>query len=913
MADLAPVTVEGSAPAQAPAAPEPTPQAPALVQPSAGKVAIHDEDGSISLVAEKDLAAAMAEGARPATMPEYMGAKTGLAGQAASAAIGLGRGATLGLSDPAAIELSRLIGGDAEAEDTRRALNLSRAVNPKTEFAGEMVGSLAPLMFGAPPVGAGVAEGSALARAGARIVQHAPGLAAWGGAMGAGQELSESALGNHDLNGQRLAMSVAGGAVLNLILGGGLVAGGGAAADFIGSRLARPLTAAESEITRGLTAYRSADVEALAAREFGATERGLGDVLREKLVKGAAAASGKDVEALDLLSRDLFKGAGAPGVEARRIGFYEGEKKMHATIRSLRTDGDVFVRELPDAMNEFKGAMKAEKVAQLVSRGNEEQVTLFARKRIANVIDAMENELTHLDGVTPATIKDIEAVSRTAYHADAQLAEAVAKGKDINTEAFMALDGLKRQVQMVADGAAERAGAHLSAIDKANALRSTRTMMGLEGELRTGLENTELWGKAGSVQADMNAAWSQHIDARKRFDAALVTNIGRNPADPLGAPLKGIDPGKLETYANGVLNPNKDLTHQSVRDTVASAERLARTFRENVALPPERVAQLERIEKSARSFGASVKSAEKTLTIVNQAKHLMGAQKDTATIAGALGFIGGGPVGGLLGAAVGSVTNPGKTLAQMAAIERTGAKVSDRFKGASGDFFGGGAKKLAAKAEPKVTEEQIRQIRAIVTNPSALQARIASAIAPIQNIAPRTSVAMAATVTRMAEYLAKNLPKEPEPKTLTFDQRPQKMSAVDLAKARDVIKAVDGLDAILRGVSSHKLNRQYVTALQQVAPELYEDLKKQLRDDAEKLKPKLSFQQQVTFSVLFNEPLHAIMKPETIRSFQKSFAQGAGPEQGQSGGQSSPPKRPLALSGALRSGTDALEAPDGWT
>src|SRR5262249_11878216 len=153
----------------------------------------------------------------------------------------------------------------------------------------------------------------------ARAARAAPRLLGEGAAMGVGNQLSEDALGNHDVVGQKLVASAAGGAVFNLLLGSALHAGTNFLTDAAASGGEQVSVA-----IKGLTTYGARDVESLAERHFGATEPGVGEKVREQLVKLSAGAAGKDPEALDALTRDAFR-LGSEGAEARRVAVFDSE------------------------------------------------------------------------------------------------------------------------------------------------------------------------------------------------------------------------------------------------------------------------------------------------------------------------------------------------------------------------------------------------------------------------------------------------------------------------------------------------------------------------------------------------------------------------------------------------------------
>lgn len=236
--------------------------------PEPGKVAIRDQDGSVSIVRQGDLPAAQQEGARPATEAEYFGAKHGKGGEIASGVVGAARGATFGLSDPLLLEGAELLGGDKEAY--RNTLRLLKEANPNATLGGELAGAIAPTMFGLPPAEAGAALGEGFAaRFGARAIQAAPRAFAEGGAIGLGTQLSEDTLQNHKMAGEAYASAGLKGGLLGLFLGAGGAGVLGAAGDKAGALFGRggERAALQGEERGGLRLVEDAGPYRTAARE----------------------------------------------------------------------------------------------------------------------------------------------------------------------------------------------------------------------------------------------------------------------------------------------------------------------------------------------------------------------------------------------------------------------------------------------------------------------------------------------------------------------------------------------------------------------------------------------------------------------------------------------------------------------
>lgn len=213
--------------------------------PPPGRIAIVDDDGSVSTVASHEVGRALEEGARIASPDELHAAQTearygGTAGAAKAGAAGVARGLTLGGSDA----LATAVGGD----ETRQTLAGLKEANPLASTVGDIVGSAAPLLFSggeslaarglgvagaAPRAAAGIGRlaergvGALVgerASAGGRIAR-AIGKSAVAGAAeaslyGAGQAVDESVLGDTDLTAEQLLAHMGEGAAFGGVLGG---------------------------------------------------------------------------------------------------------------------------------------------------------------------------------------------------------------------------------------------------------------------------------------------------------------------------------------------------------------------------------------------------------------------------------------------------------------------------------------------------------------------------------------------------------------------------------------------------------------------------------------------------------------------------------------------------------------------
>ncbi len=723
-----------------------------------GQVPVRNLDGTVDLVPANELEQAIAEGSRPATDQEYTAAKLGAGGKIGTAGLGLARGGSNGVSDWALVEGSRLLGGDTAADDTRGAINLARSTHEGINTAGELAGMGLSLAYGGGEAkGAQIAAKSLLGRAGQAALRAAPRAFAEGAAMGVGQQLSEDALGDHETTAQKLFGAGFEGGAIGVLLGGGLAGIGTIAGEKLGAGAARKLAGEETplygEAFAPGTAYRTPDAERVAEKTYG--PKGVGDALesvRGQYVKASAGIAGKDAATLDKFTR-----LDDAGKEARRIAVFDSEKEVESVTRSLRSAGDELERAMPDITDEFRGELKGDKIAKLVSREDEAAKVAFAKQHIDDVIASVEAELSHADGVAGATAKSLENISKSAYKGLERIEEAVAAKGDAARAAFMALDETKRAVQAFTDRGYNSTHLYKDLFDRRLAERTVTNMDRAQEGVRRGLEDVGVWGEAGAAQAEINGAWSRMIDSRKRYKQAFLTDVGRSAKNPFVQQL-GIDPSKLDTQVRGLVDAKNDLTHQAIKDYIGAAQDFAKTIRSRVDLPAHALESVKRVEASAGTFGTELERAEKVLTLVNQHKALSSKTADSfGGLAGALGFATGGPVGGIIGTIGGALMSPGRTVAQLAALERMGAQVDDKIGGAVRGLFSGKSGKLpgGTPKPPPVTQETVEKLRESVMNPAAVTARVSQAFSRqgMADAAPKVSQAMARTAMRAAAYL----------------------------------------------------------------------------------------------------------------------------------------------------------------
>lgn len=805
------------------------------------------------------------------------------------------RGLTMGLSDEIAVDAAQAFGGHEAAEATRKHLAGYKNANPVDAFGAEVGGALAPVILSGGGAAAGALRGagalprataalgtaaeegvgrllgtgsSALGRIGRTALGKAAAGTVEGGAYGFGAQISEDALGDTQLTGEKAAAAIGHGMLLGG-LAGGLLGGTGAA-----------LGEVRDSAGRFLSQFRSKDITSLAEKQFGYAAPGIG----EAFVKASSVATGEDPAVI----RKLL---------ARRAELADVPAVRDAAAREIRTGLDTLLDSSRVISEEGKGALKADYVRRAVAKGNEAEVADAVTNQLGGLRQALEEMAANpkVFGERKLLANAVELVDGAQAKADGLM---VKGGSDVNASLFTLVDDTKRAIGRWTKNlqAVERKADPLSLMRG----RETRNrFMGFYEDMRKGLEDQALWGKAAEDQAAINAAWTKQIDAHRVFDARLTTNVGRDPRNPW-VDIRRVDPGKADAYVSSLTNPKNDLVHQAIGNYVDSTETLAKAFQEAYELPAEKVAHVEAVAQGASSFRASVARAEDALTLANQFAALKAAESggglsEAATVAGALGH----PIIGLLGQAVGAVARPATTIARLAALERLVGKVDARIGASVRGFFRAPEANVAGalragrataranlpavavfagdtrQARKESFEAEVAKLHEFASNPDRTSAGIAKSLAGLDQAAPKVSSAIAMSGARGLSFLAEKLPMGMvDTKSLQPHLEKVHLSDTEQARFGRYLAAVNDPMTVLKDLETNRLTPEGVEALKRVYPKIYEQVREEITTHLIAQKSPLPYAKRVELGVLFDVPTDATLDPEFLQAIAATRGRG---------------------------------------
>ncbi len=904
-------------------------------------IPVVDSAGNVGLLSEEDANAAIALGnARPATGDEVLAEKQkaaaeraeqayqeefgGVGGAAAAAGIGALRGASFGLSDPAAIEAARALGGDAAAEQTRRAMQGYQKVNPGASLLGEGVGMVAPLLTGAGEAGllmrgvrgAGAvtrgveAAGAAAERLGARLVgqgaegimgralQRGTALALRGGvegaAYGAGSEISQAALADEELTAEKLVAAGSQGFLAGAVAMGALGAGAGA---------------------------MGAAVEKTTAATRKLLEKADSGKLSELYAKLSSGVSGADVDAIKTLTA-----LGPEGREARRIAAYDHVKIKEEAATAVRESLDEMMGATKCVTDEARGGLKADYVTKAVRRGNEGEVASAAASKFEDVAKSLQEMVGQTE--TFGNKKLVKNMLKVTEDSAFKIESALAKGD--NAEAFVAFDNLKRASQSYTNTLENTIGKVSDPLMRQQQLAVLERFRPISSELRSFLEDSALWGKAAEDQKLINAAWSKQIGASRQFENRLVTKFGRDELNPY-LEKRVADPEKIGSYLNGLLDPAKDLTHTAVKDYVSASKEVTEAIAKAYDLPPEKLELVKKAAEQADKFTKTIAKTEDALTLSNQLRTIREAEMGSGVsvvqgLAG--GAVFGGPLGAATGAMFGAIAKPGQAIMQLAAMEKLITRVDQK--------IATGVRKLVSDKVTRVAEtaksleargvaiaatrtrsplrlsnamfaDRIDKLNQLAADPNALNEEVKKRVGWIGDRDSNMGRQASATMFRGIAFLQSKMPKPIGGSVFSGVFSKPRYSEVDQVKFNKYWRATHDPTSVVSDFAKGRATREGVETLKAVYPRMYEQIRESVLDGFAKQRTRPAYSKVVHASLLLGEPLDDSLTPQGI-----AFLQGAYTQQQPPGTQAKPqstirsPKQPLSLAKHAMSETERV-------
>lgn len=905
-----------------------TTQAKVWQDPSTGKVRLRSSDGAVVNVDPGGVANALSVGGYESVNPEQaqdydakVAQTTGsavVAGAEAAAAGAFDAGTALVtaplkvvapgnevvqqlsgrkvLENVAAVA-GELFGGDETGESVARRYAegaRERAQhNPDAAMAGRVVGEVA----------------GAVASGGASALKGVAGAALEGAAMGAQQSAEDAYIHDTELTRDK----VIAGAGLGALFGGGVALGVKGASRLWsrrGSRGATPFDSPRSRQLPGKGAYREAapEYDALAQRALGDVPQapGVGAAIRDIAEQGQSAVAG--------VERQTLRESGAlrwdKRAKRKRDLWYRRDEIMEGATADLTADLERLNKASRSVSDEVVDVrLKRSHVAKRIQGDSAQQVSATRGQldRVRAALDEIADDADEIYGN--------KKLAKHAKKAFAQI-EAPAHVSANPAESFIALDRAKRLLQKNVVRL-RKAAARQQGTGDVWASMESRAMAdrldGVQESTRQLLMDGQVWGKAADDQRAINAAWENFFDEDRHatFSKNIMQRLGVDYES--GFANYRADPAKVSAWVKKLGRQEGAFVDDAIRQHVDDVQRLSDVIESSFDINNKAAAA--EVREAVANIKRTLASADETVRVANQIDAVISKEGGglNTLLGGAVGGgLVGGPIGALAGAAASFVTQPGRLIKSLAAIEALSQNVDTRIGKSIRGYLSKPARNSAKitkassttrgrrgkartavnaagtafmgdyKDQREAYRRRATDIAKMATDPMYASGQMATATEGLAQEAPKLASAISAQAVAGAQYLKGKLPGpaagsnplQPNIDTLG-------VSDADIAKFARIWETVNNPLSILDDLERGDISREQVEALESVYPRLFAEMRSSILEELGKRKEPLPYESRKTLDLLLglNGAGEPSMAPSFLRIMHSMGEQAEQPEQ----------------------------------
>lgn len=440
------------------------------------------------------------------------------------------------------------------------------------------------------------------------------------------------------------------------------------------------------------------------------------------------------------------------------------------------------------------------------------------------------------------------------------------------------------------------------------------------------LEDPDLWGpRAARAQARINKAAHEEMMAQKAA-GDMFRKTGEAESIYGDFVQKNmLDTEWIVTQLNKLEKPGADQSWQAFRNFVNKRQSSMKAALDELDdLDPVLRSRLENSLNSANKLQSVLDEAEKTVTEINRAKRLAGAQRSGLEMAIVLGLVGGLP-GFAAGRLAMGAQNVGPVMRYMASLERAAhasdgrlaqsmqkffennwrkalgltPRKADVAKAATGDRVTGIAKALdrglgkaergaetarrAAKGafysqirpgenKREAYAKRVRELSAVASDPVGTEAHVMATLGPLAEDMPQTRMAMSQGLSDGARAILDRMPSKDfagEYLMGDVDEVPvSDMEIDDFARMYDVY--ADPVSAMER-FAEGKITPQEVDVLEATAPALFQRIQQRVMETIAQDPKAITYEKRLTLGILLKVPTDASLNPRYVYTQQSLF------------------------------------------
>lgn len=677
-----------------------------------------------------------------------------------------------------------------------RAAEAATALAPEASFVGRM----------AAPAAQGIAEGAL---------------------YGVNQTVNEHALGDPDLNGEKLLQNIGYGALFGGTIGGGL----GVAEDIV----PKAVTGARDALGKAKNALLGVEDEV--------------GPLGKAYAKASSFVSGKPEESIIEALKQKKNLIDNP--ETR-------EKMASGFSKSLQ---DMFSK-VNDALGAANKEARPEEIKQLLATMPAEN----AIKEGSHIWDSVDNAIKEMTDHSPLYPQSVVYKLQGLRDEFIQKAGAFENASDV----YESLNWLKKKI----DDKFPIFGKNIPPEwkDAANLLK------GLRSEIKENLQSEAIWGEAGARQSAFNEAQGKLftvLNPRNNFAKAFlgksVTNTGKLIAN--------VDPSKVKTFLSQISTLRSEAKAHALDEFFDASHGLLDQLESTYKNAPDLKFNKDDLHSLIQGNKAISASAQEQAALQKKMNMLGGGGHNMYL--GEAGALFAGIYHPLLGAAIEGINvlrNPGLTIQRLAKIQEAMRKTSDLIETASKNIFRNSVKagkELSGYMGSRVgsDEHNLRdeQINKFASDPELLINSLGKTTAALYKSAPQTTASLQSTASRALSFLSSKLPPNP---ALPFDEKPP-LAQSDIDNFNHYYQAVDDPLSVMDHIQGGTILPEHIETLNAVYPKLYQEMKKQVFDTmlghSKRIEKSIPYKTKFGLSMFLGTPVDSSLTPQAIQANQMSF------------------------------------------
>jgi hypothetical protein len=184
----------------------------------------------------------------------------------------------------------------------------------------------------------------------------------------------------------------------------------------------------------------------------------------------------------------------------------------------------------------------------------------------------------------------------------------------------------------------------------------------------------------------------------------------------------------------------------------------------------------------------------------------------------------------------------------------------------------------------KFFEKQSAAVTSAATDPELLMNKTAAAYEGLTRMAPKVSQSLAAKSAGAAMFLYDKMPKNPNGSENIFSAKKWYPSDFEISKWKRYVDTVENPLGAMKDLKAGKLSTEQADTIKAVFPEVYKEITQTLMEEMPKLKEELPYQKRLQLGVLFDIPSDPSLQPKFIQQMQLMHMQASQtPNQGQGG------------------------------